>query len=195
MRLMLDGATVTLDDDANGNLIAKHIAALSNKLSVVTDAFEDFKKKKKGEEEELEDAKKVKDALTGEVAVLKQQLADATITPEKLDALVKTRSECIDKAKGLVDSKYVFDGKTLETIRRDAVTAKLGAVAKDMNDGAIEGAFAYATLGGKSGAVSQIGDAIRNRPHSAPMVNDAREQAYEEMIKRDENAWKNVASA
>jgi hypothetical protein len=137
----------------------------------------------------------VADALTGEVAVLKQQLADAQVTPEKLDVMVKERANIIDRAKTLLDAKYVFDGKTLDAIRKDAVTVKLGDAAKEMNEGAINGAFIALTVAGGKTATMQIGDAIRNRPHSAPMITDARDQAYEDMIKRDENAWKNAASA
>jgi len=195
MQLVIDGLTVNVADDQSGGIIKKHVASLISQLSEVKDAFEDFKKKKKADDEESEKEKKVKDALVGEVAVLKKQLEDAQVTPEKLDIMVKERGEIIDRAKLLLDNKYVFDGKTLDAIRKDAVQAKLGDSAKDMNDGAIGGAFiALTSSQTKSGAVSQISDAIRSRPHSAPMVTDARDQAYDEMVKRTENAWKTTAA-
>lgn len=194
MKLVIDGLSVNVADEQSGSIIEKHITTLSKKLKDQDEEFDQFKKKKKKDDEEVTDAKKMADALTGEVAVLKKQLEDAQVTPEKLDIMVKARAELIDRAKMLVDAKYVFDGKTIETIRKEAVLAKLGDAAKTMNDGAIEGAFIALTAAtGKVGAVTQISDALRMRPHSAPMLTDARDQAHEEMVRRQENAWKTPA--
>lgn len=195
MKLVIDGLSVNVADEQSGSIIEKHIATLSKQLKDQDEEFDNFKKKKKKDDEEAADAKKMADALTGEVVVLKKQLEDAQVTPEKLDIMVKARAELIDRAKMLVDAKYVFDGKTLDVIRKDAVLAKLGDTAKTMNDGAIEGAFIALTAatGKTMGAVTQISDALRSRPHSAPMITDARDQAHEEMVKRQENAWKTTA--
>jgi hypothetical protein len=47
----------------------------------------------------MADAKKACDAKDGEIAVLKKQVADAAITPEKLDVMVKDRLAVSTPAK------------------------------------------------------------------------------------------------
>lgn len=198
MKLVIDGLPVNVADERDGAIIEKHIAKLTNDLKSITDSFEEFKKKAKTEEETAAEEKKKLDAKDGEIAVLKKQVADAAITPEKLDVLVKDRLAVIDKAKLMVDSAYVFDGKTVETIRKDSVTAKLGdAVVKHMNDAAIEGAFTALVADDKVNTSDrQIGDALRHRAHSAPMMtNDAASTAHDEMTKRLSDAWKTPSAA
>ena len=75
----------------------------------------------------------------GEIAALKQQLADAT-DPVKQAARDKARAAVVDGAKALLPS-IVTDGKIEADIRKEVVLAKLGDAAKDMTDAAIEGAF------------------------------------------------------
>jgi hypothetical protein len=196
MKLVIDGLTVNVADDQSGGIIERHIASLMGQIKTITDSFDDFKKKKKEDDQAVEDAKKLVDAKDGEIAVLKKQVADAAITPEKLDVLVKDRLAVVDKAKAMLDSKYAFDGKTVEVIRKDAVTAKLGdSVVKHMNDAAIEGAFAALTVDSKTvTATTQIGDALRHRPHGAAIVADARDEAFTAMENRLQNAWKGGAA-
>jgi hypothetical protein len=196
MKLVIDGLPVQVADERDGAIIEKHIASLMTRLSDINDAFEDFKKKKKVEEKEVEDAKKISDAKDGEIAVLKKQVADAAVTPEKLDIMVKDRLAVIGAAKTLLGDKYVFDGKTLDVIRKEAVTVKLGDTVTSMSEGAIEGAFIALTKDAKpANAASQIGDALRQRPHSSVAVTDEREKAYDEMTKELANAWRTPAPA
>jgi hypothetical protein len=90
----------------------------------------------------------------------------------------------------------VFDGKTLDVIRKEAVTVKLGDTVTSMSEGAIEGAFIALTKDAKpANAASQIGDALRQRPHSSVAVTDEREKAYDEMTKELANAWRTPAPA
>lgn len=105
----------------------------------------------------------------GEIAALKQQLEDAKVTPEKLQAMADARADVIGKAKVLSPS-LVADGKTDAAIRKEAVTTKLGDAAKDMSDAAIEGAFLALTKDAKPavqplGAPTNIADgaALRDR--------------------------------
>lgn len=194
----IDGVPVTVADDQSGAIIQRHIDSLVGQLKTVNDGFEDFKKKKKSDDEEAEKTKKTVDAKDGEIAVLKKQVADAVITPEKLDVMVKDRLAVIDAAKALVGDKYVFDGKTLATIRKDAVAVKLGDSVTAMPEAAIEGAFVALTKDAQTVTSDrQIGDALRSRPHyQTTVVKDARGTAYDEMIKRQEDAWKtNKATA
>lgn len=195
MKLVIDGLTVNVADDQSGGIIERHIATLTRQLADANSNFENFKKKKEEDDKEMQDAKKVIETKDGEIAVLKKQVEDAKITPEKLDVLVKDRMAVVDKAKTLLDAKYVFDGKTVEVIRKDAVIAKLGDDAKTMSDGAIEGAFAALTKDAKIvTADAQIADALRSRPHSTTTRSDARDAAYAENIKHLENNWKTPAA-
>lgn len=115
----------------------------------------------------------------GEIAALNQKLADAEVTPEKLQALADARADVIGKAKTLAPA-LVSDGKTDAAIRKEAVQAKLGDAAKDMSDAAIEGAFLALTKDAKPQAVTVT--AIR----APQFANDA--ASIREMVKRNRNA-------
>lgn len=196
MKLVIDGISVNVADEQTASIIERHIAKLTNDLKVVNDSFEDFKKKKKETDKEVEDAKATISAKDGEIAVLKKQVADAAITPEKLDVLVKDRLAVVDKAKVLLGDKYVFDGKSVETIRKDAVVLSLGDSAKDMDDATVVGAFVALTKDAKpANSATQIADALRSRPHSASQTVDARDAAYADNIKHLENNWKTPSAA
>lgn len=200
MKLVIDGLSVTVADDQSGTIIEKHISKLSTDLKSVTDSFEDFKKKAKKDEDEKDKA--VKDAQTalsakdGEIAVLKKQVADAAITPEKLDVLVKARADVITRAKPLVGDQYVFDGKTVEQIRKDAVVAGLGDEGKTMDDATVIGAFTALTKDAKPGdSAAQLADATMRRPHGGTHVVDAREKALADRDAALSNAWKPQSAA
>jgi hypothetical protein len=103
----------------------------------------------------------------GEIAALEQKVKDAEVSPAQLEKLVADRAALIAQAKG-VDPSVVTDGKTEAEIRKAVVSAKLGDAAKDMNDGAISGAFAVLSKDVKtldpirnelSGGVVNLGDA------------------------------------
>ena len=98
----------------------------------------------------------------GEIVALNTKLADAEITPQKLQALADARADVIGKAKVLAPA-IVTDGKTDAEIRKEAVLAKLGDAGKDMADAAIEGAFIAFTKDAKTtvqpiGSPKAIGD-------------------------------------
>lgn len=79
----------------------------------------------------------------GEIAGLNQKLKDAIAID--LDQMLADRDAVVTSAKTILptlDAK----GKTVEAIRKEAVTAKLGDKAKDMDDNAISGAFAALTV-------------------------------------------------
>ena len=80
------------------------------------------------------------EARDGEIAVLKQSLADAAVTPAKLAEMVTARSALIAQAKAIHDADYANDADA--AIMRKAVEAKMGEAGKALNDGAIAGAFA-----------------------------------------------------
>ncbi|HMF59114.1 MAG TPA: DUF2213 domain-containing protein, partial [Vicinamibacterales bacterium] len=147
--LVVDGITCEMSDTA--------VEVVQRALKTATDAF-NFEKKKATEEEEKK--KKVeKDSgeqiakLTTElstrdakITTLETQLKDAAMTPDKLDGLVKDRQQVADKAKALLPT-VVVDGKSVDDIRAQVVTAKLGDLAKGWNEGQIKTSFDTLTAG------------------------------------------------
>ena len=191
MKLVLDGLTVNVADDQSGAIIEKHIATLTKQvtdaraeLTTVTDA-------QKKMATDLAAATTLVQTKDGEIAVLKKQVTDAAITPQVLDKMVKDRLAVSDAAKSFLAKEYVFDTKSVEDIRRDAVVAHLGDSAKAMTDEVINGAFLAMTKDAKTvTADQQISSAMMHRPHSTTQVADARDAAYAENIKNLESAWK-----
>lgn len=109
----------------------------------------------------------------GEIAGLTAKLADAAITPAKLDAAVAERAKVIDAAKKIFPA-LVSDGKTLADIRKEAVTHKI-ADAATMADAAIDGAFA--ALSATVAATDTMADGLRTMtpsPQGEKVVTDAR---------------------
>lgn len=200
--ITVDGLPVEVADDNSGAIISRHIAKLEAGVADVTRQFDAFKKKADDEDEEddkkAKDAKATLDAKVGEIAALTSQLADEKkkTTPEALDALVKERQATIDAASTLLDAKkYVFDGKKIEDIRRDAVKVKLGDDGiKGMSDDAISGAFKSLTADAKkNNGVRRMADAIgqgQNQSTAQQTGDAAVTQAFDEREKGYQNAWK-----
>ncbi|WP_333571321.1 DUF2213 domain-containing protein [Sphingomonas sp.] len=128
-------------------------------------------------------------AKDGEIAGLQQQLADAQVTPEKLQQMADARAEVIGKAKALAPT-IATDGKTEAEIRKAAVQAKLGDKAAAMTDAAIEGAFAVLTADAKPVAP-------RIEPIGTPLVTgDAAAKETAAFAKaNDFNSWRTAGRA
>lgn len=179
--IVVDGVSVEIADATTAALIEKTLKSL-------TDGFEDMKKKKDVAEEEAEKSKKACDAANGEIAVLKKQVADAAITPEKLHSLVTERKAVIDAAASLLPKDFKADDKTLDEIRRVAVGNHLGdAAVKDMSNDAITGAFTALTATEPKGGVKALAGAFNARVTQDANINDNGQAAYE---KRLSEAWK-----
>jgi hypothetical protein len=114
----------------------------------------------------------------GEIVALNAKLADAVVTPEKLQQLADARADVIGRAKSL-KADIVTDGKSDADIRKEAVLAKLGDAAKDMDDAGIGGAFLALTKDAKvaDAAVHDIG-----RPKTVGDQQKQVEDAYAEMV-------------
>lgn len=133
-------------DATNGEAVRIAVDALNTKLGALT--------------ADLATATTAIATRDGEIAGLNAKLADATVTPQKLQQMADARADVIAKAKVLAPA-LVADGKSDADIRKEAVTVKLGDTAKDMADAAIEGAFLALTKDAKptSATVVPIGDA------------------------------------
>lgn len=122
-----------------------------------------------------------------EIATLKQQVADAAITPAKLRDAAKAYALVCDKAKAL-GVQFAQDADS-DAIMKAVVDAKLGDVAKDWTADQIAVSFATLTKDAKV-AQSQTVQSI-----GAPVLQDAaaREQAAWAQAS-DHNAWRNQAA-
>ena len=186
--LLIDGASVEIEDGLAATLI-------ENKLTKLTADAAAAKTKADEAEEEAKKSKAACDAAMGENAVLKKQVADAAITPDKLDAMLAERNEVIDAASTLLPKDFAYKGKNIPEIRHSAVTAYLGdAAVKDMDEGTIRGAFIAATANGvKQGGVKALAGAVGNRaPVRDANTADAAYDGYKQTIS---DAWKTPARA
>lgn len=127
----------------------------------------------------------------GEILALNTKLADAVVTPEKLQQLADARADVIGKAKTLAPA-IVTDGKPDAAIRKEAVQAKLGDAAKDMSDAAIEGAFLALTKDAKPATATVT-------PIGAPQImGDERTQYQDDRAKQRRaisDAWRHPFTA
>jgi hypothetical protein len=190
--VVVDGITCEMTDIAAA-LVQKTIKGLS-------DALENMKKKK---EEECEDSvKKITELTTAanakdaQIVTLTKQLADAKLTPQQLDALVKDRQAVFDKAKKILGDKFHVDGKSIEDVRREVVNAKVGDGAKGWDDKMVEASFN--TLVANAPASGTVSDAVRvfaGRPGNGYQQMDTsnpqqvRDAAYARSVFDMETAW------
>jgi hypothetical protein len=152
---------------------------------------------------ELETAMKAKDA---EIVTVKQQLKDAVLRPEQIDALVKDRQATFDKCRRLLGDRFVADGKTVEDMQKMVVQAKVGDACKGWDDNQIRASFDTIVdfLGANPGAGSfndgrggAVNDAVRvfaGQPgHGYQHFDDGqavKAAAYNEMVADMQDAWK-----
>ncbi|ACL58462.1 DUF2213 domain-containing protein [Methylobacterium nodulans] len=145
--LTIDGHTVEMSDAAVVAVsgLQKQIGQLTtDNVSLTTqlnEANSTHARAIEAKDGELAEARKTIEAKDGEIAVLKKQVEDAALTPDKLAAAVAARASVIDVAKSVIGATFTDAGKTDAQIRREVVSARLGDSAKDLTDGAVEGAF------------------------------------------------------
>lgn len=123
----------------------------------------------------------------GEIAALRTQLADAAITPAKLDAAVAARAKVIDAAKRIFPA-IVTDGKADAAIRKEAVTHKM-ADAATMDDNAIFGAFS-ALAASATVTDNKTADAVRTIVPTADAMTAAK-AAQDKRREALSKAWQN----
>lgn len=175
--LVVDGLPVEMTDMA-ATIVQRQLDSLAQQITAAVT-------KANTAETAAVAAKTASDAKDGQIAALTKQLADAAMTPAKLDALVKDRTAVIDKARKILGDKAVTDGKSEAEIRRAVVVAKLGdETAKGMSDDAIAGAFLSFTADAKPS-----GDRLAHVLSSGPAA-DTRAAAHVDYTKRIGDAWR-----
>jgi uncharacterized protein len=126
-----------------------------------------------------------------ELTTIKAQLADAKMTPQKLDQMVSARVATVQRAKSIIGDTLVTEGKTDGEMRKQVVLAKLGEVAKDWNDDMINASFNTLAVSdngsfGNSNGLQQVIGVIANNEFST----DPRGKAYDEYNADISNRWK-----
>lgn len=156
VKITIDGASHTVElSDAAAILVGQMQAALDRQAKDLTDA--------QTQVGTLTAQVSTKD---GEIAGLKKNLADAQAVD--LDKMLADREAVVSAAKTILPTLDAV-GKTVEVIRKEAVTAKLGDASKDMDDNAISGAFAALTV---TADVDTLRDGIKDIPRGTK-TNDA----------------------
>jgi hypothetical protein len=188
----IDGVTVEMSDVAQ-QVVDRHIKTLNDSLASVTaqltQATDAATAAKKASDEAIAKLTTDNAANVAKIATLEQQVKDAAITPEKLDAMVKDRAAIAVKAKAIIGDKLVVDGKTVNDIRRQVVSEKLGDTAKAWTDEQVAVSFDTMTH-----TVDTSGVQDTARAFSAPPMGDAAMQSaarYDARDKKLESAWKN----
>ena len=194
-QVIVDGVPVDVATEQGAAIVDRHITKLDKKLKDSRQATVDVQAALDKASGLVKDAQTVVSAKDGEIAALKKAIADAEITPEKLDVMVKDRMAVIDRATPILGKTFAFDGLKVEDIRRAAVAVKLGdGVAKAMDDATIGGAFAalsVSTVNTSTNGTRQFADALRGQSqHVVSDANTAREQAFTDAEKRLKDSWK-----
>lgn len=140
----------------------------------------------------LEDAQKEIQTRDAKITTLEQQVKDAAITPQKLDAMVRDHATVAAKAAAILGSSFKADGMSIEDMRKAVVTNKLGDAAKDWNADQIKASFDTLTAGIDTSkpVVSGVDSLASIFTHSAGAPSDPRAAALAARDQRLADAWK-----
>jgi hypothetical protein len=121
-----------------------------------------------------------------EIVTLKQQVADAAITPAKLRDAAKAYATTVAKAKALAPSLSITDAMDEPAIKKAVVAAKLGDAAKDWTDAQIDTSFATLAAGVKDAKAADpfrevvLDGALEPTEAETKAVTDARQAMLDE---------------
>lgn len=196
--------TVTVDslsvltDDMGAQILQRHMGQTTDSLKAATEKVSSLEKQLADANTALAAAQaetaKVTETKDAEIAVMKKQLADSAITPEKLDTLVKDRAVVVGKARTVLGDKLVADGKSIDDIRKQVVDAKMGDAAKNYSVDAVTAAFNALTVDVKTTDAATIGNdpLARDLSFTADGVTHDADlnKAYADRDQRLRDAWK-----
>ena len=190
-KIMIDGISVEMEE-RDTQVVERRLSALEAELATAKTALATAQTTAQNDvataRTETANATTLANNKDAEIATLKSQLADAKMSPEKLDKLVTDRVATVQRAKALHDS-VVVDGKSDAEIRRQVVAAKLGDTAKDWTDDMVSASFntlSTATADNGNG-LSRVVDLLRNNDTGG---GDALNKAYNEYETALSERWK-----
>jgi len=201
--ILVDSIPLTMDAQS-ATIVSKTLKEFGDKLNAstaqVTQLTTDSAKAKAEHEAAIAklvtDHKTALDKANAEIETLKKQVADAALTPEKLEALVQERGAMLGKAKAVLGDKLVTDKKSDAEIRRQVVDAKLGDTAKGWTDDQIKVSFDTLVAGVKIDPAPGVMDTARafqggHQPGPGNWNQDAKNKAQAEADKKLSERWKN----
>jgi hypothetical protein len=185
-KFTIDGVDFMMGD-TEGSMLQSIFNRQLGELKSVKDTLAAEVKKVETKDGELVATKKIVETKDGEIIVLKQQVKDAQLTPEQLDARVTERLGVASKVKAVLGDSFSIAGKTDMELRRLCVAKKLGEeTAKAMSDANIEGAFITLTAEMKP-ATRQLADAF-SQPSLPPQSPS--DVAWAERNAQMADAWR-----
>lgn len=192
--IMVDGFSVTLED-RDAQTVERRITQLEKELNTAQSALATVQTTAQNDSAkaatEVANATALVQTKDAELTTLKTQLADAKMTPQKLDQLVTARVATVQRAKGIIGDTLVVEGKTDAEMRKQVVLAKLGEVAKDWNEDMITASFNTLTVGdngvSNGGNLHQVVGVIAN---NESFGGDPRAKAYTDYNNDISNRWK-----
>jgi hypothetical protein len=183
--------TITVDsvqlemDDVAASVVMRTVDRMESEKKTLKDQLAELTAAKLTHDAAVIELKKQIDTKAGEIVVLKQQVADATLTPQKRDEMVRDRMDVVGRASKILGSAFVSDGKTDIEIKRAVCIAKIGdAAVRAMNDDAINGAFMAVTVASANDGPRILANSFMPGPGSqVHNSQDAATIAYEERNK------------
>lgn len=183
----IDGMELQLGE-TEGAVVTRSFARLGDELKAANTQVEGLEKRISDQAAEIVTLTKASETKDGEIAVLKQQVKDAQITPEQLDARVAERLAVATKVKAILGDSFSIAGKSDIELQRLCVAKKLGEeAAKAMSDAKLEGAFLAITADAKGGNIQPLVDAFK-QPDPGSMTES--QTAWVERQQRISDAWK-----
>lgn len=178
-KVIIDGITVEMSETA-AEAFAKYRKDAEEEEKSLADKIKDMEGRIEKMKADMAEMAAEKEKVDAENETIKKEMEDSKLTPAKLDAAVKARSEVIDAARK-INPNLVVDGKGEADIRREVVAHKMGDRAKDWSDEAITASFnTLATMRGSSAPAS-----------GAPAKTVTADAAYDAMKQRLATAYQN----
>ena len=180
--LTIDGVNIALEDK-DGQILERHLNELRKQIG-------DCQTKDSTLTAQVAELTKAVGIKDGEIAALKQKVEDAKQTPDQQDEALELRMDVIDRATSFFGDaqKYNWKGKTVQQMRRDVVTARMGDQrAKLMNDDAVEGAFLSVTEPETQDGFRQMTQSFSRPP--VGNINDRAASAYDQRNKDLSTRW------
>jgi hypothetical protein len=190
--ITVDSLQVTLED-RDAQIVERALAKFATDLATAQSALAAAQTTAQNDvakvTTEAANAKAEVQTKDAEITTLKSQLADAKITPQKLDQMVASRVATVQRAQKIIGDTLVVEGKTDAEMRKQVVLAKLGEVAKDWNDDMINASFNTLSVGDNgtgNGNLQQVVGVIAANEFGT----DPRGKAYSDYNNEISNRWK-----
>jgi hypothetical protein len=184
-KIVVDGNTIEVDDVA-AVIVPKHIAMLEKSTADAATAL------KVAQDKTAADTATIA-TLTAENATLVKKVADAKLSPQQIEQLVRDRAVVVTQARAVLPT-VVTDSRELGDIRRQVVDSAMGALAKGWNDEQVASSFAVLTKDVDTKA-NETQDSLRTALSQPGPRVDARDAAYSEYDNKLTNAWKKPVAA